>query len=322
METDFLLAAVVCNHIKNQRLNWDMDIGVKYFLTLLLLCRASTILAADSLPDERHRIASMRMIGHQTLIDNGDSTSRVLPIKKVDGSYLIRFSDPWAPNQKRFSSTMDSIIRNGDMAAGYQVEIKECVSGDVVYSYEVLDIFNGEMLPCRSRLLPEERYDLYVTLLDIQYPLMNASLDRLQQSGKVERFLMASLMKVLLASLVIFTLILVTKKREDEVSDDEVVQIGKYTFDKRNLQLGTSSPPVNVDLSSKEAELLSVLYSSANNTIRREVILKKVWSDDGDYIGRTLDVFISKLRKKLGGDPGIRIINIRGVGYRLVVNAE
>ena len=53
--------------------------------------------------------------------------------------------------------------------------------------------------------------------------------------------------------------------------------------------------------------------------MEREKILATVWGDEGDYVGRTLDVFVSKLRKKLEADANVRIVNIRGVGYRLVL---
>ena len=62
-----------------------------------------------------------------------------------------------------------------------------------------------------------------------------------------------------------------------------------------------------------------MLYEKLNETVEKEVILKEVWGDEGDYVGRTLDVFISKLRKKLEADPNVKIVNIRGVGYKLVV---
>ena len=55
-----------------------------------------------------------------------------------------------------------------------------------------------------------------------------------------------------------------------------------------------------------------------NTTVERDVILNMVWGDEGDYVGRTLDVFISKLRKKLEADSSVKIVNIRGVGYKLV----
>ena len=75
-----------------------------------------------------------------------------------------------------------------------------------------------------------------------------------------------------------------------------------------------------IDLSHKEADLLNLLYSSVNKTLGREDIQKIVWGNDSSYIGRTLDVFISKLRKKLSKDPNVKIVNERGVGYRLVLS--
>ena len=74
------------------------------------------------------------------------------------------------------------------------------------------------------------------------------------------------------------------------------------------------------ELSSKEASLLDLLYVNLNQTVSREHILQVVWGDEGDYLGRTLDVFISKLRKKLDADSNLKIVNIRGIGYRMVLN--
>jgi DNA-binding response OmpR family regulator len=75
------------------------------------------------------------------------------------------------------------------------------------------------------------------------------------------------------------------------------------------------------ELSAKESDLLEFLAKHLNQRVEKDKILKAVWGDDGDYVGRTLDVFISKLRKKLAADNSIRIVNIRGIGYQLVVEA-
>ena len=75
----------------------------------------------------------------------------------------------------------------------------------------------------------------------------------------------------------------------------------------------------SMQLSGKETDLLLLLCAHENQTLQRDQILRLVWEDEGDYIGRTLDVFISKLRKKLEADPRVKIMNIRGVGYKLVV---
>ena len=66
--------------------------------------------------------------------------------------------------------------------------------------------------------------------------------------------------------------------------------------------------------------MLDLLYVNLNQTVSREHILQVVWGDEGDYLGRTLDVFISKLRKKLDADSNLKIVNIRGIGYRMVLN--
>lgn len=100
--------------------------------------------------------------------------------------------------------------------------------------------------------------------------------------------------------------------------DPDLITIGDYQFNKRNMTL--SHQDASIELTSKEADLLFLLYNSSNKTLERENILNVVWGDDGDYTGRTLDVFISKLRKKLVADSSLKIVNIRGVGYKFVVN--
>lgn len=74
-----------------------------------------------------------------------------------------------------------------------------------------------------------------------------------------------------------------------------------------------------IELTSKESELLNLLYGSTSKKVEHDFILNKVWGDEGDYVGRTLDVYISKLRKKFGNDATIQIKNIKGLGYKLIV---
>ena len=64
----------------------------------------------------------------------------------------------------------------------------------------------------------------------------------------------------------------------------------------------------------------TLLIAGANEPVDRNELLREVWGDEGDYVGRTLDVFISKLRKKLKPDPSLKIVNIRGIGYKLVID--
>jgi len=93
--------------------------------------------------------------------------------------------------------------------------------------------------------------------------------------------------------------------------------LGKYTFDSANHELRMDGK--RIGLTTKEVELLRVLYSHKNQLITREKALKAVWGSDNYFIGRSMDVFITKLRKYLKADPDISIVNVHGTGFRLEV---
>ncbi|MBL6446204.1 response regulator transcription factor [Fulvivirga sp. 29W222] len=96
-------------------------------------------------------------------------------------------------------------------------------------------------------------------------------------------------------------------------------ELGKYIFDYNNLTL------INGDtgkvLTQKEADVLHCFCNNLGVVIRREDILKEVWGDDDYFLGRSMDVFISKLRKYLSEDPSIEIVNYHGIGFKLNLNA-
>ncbi len=101
------------------------------------------------------------------------------------------------------------------------------------------------------------------------------------------------------------------------VSSEKVLPIGLYRFDYTNLAL-TYQHGVKT-LTQKEAEVLKLLYHHRDRVLKREEILTHVWGDDDYFMGRSLDVFISKLRKYLKEDSTIQIVNYHGVGFRLEV---
>jgi DNA-binding response OmpR family regulator len=92
-------------------------------------------------------------------------------------------------------------------------------------------------------------------------------------------------------------------------------QIGQFHLDYPNLQLQIGEDGRR--LTQKEADLLKYFYENANQVVKRSNILKQLWGEDDYFMGRSLDVFISRLRKYLKADPEIKIENIHGVGFRL-----
>ena len=102
-------------------------------------------------------------------------------------------------------------------------------------------------------------------------------------------------------------------KKDREVT---MYRIGKFTFDtqKQVLILGDNTQK----LTTKESELLALLCTHINDILERNYALKAIWVDDNYFNARSMDVYITKLRKLLKGDPAIEIINIHGKGYKLI----
>jgi len=98
----------------------------------------------------------------------------------------------------------------------------------------------------------------------------------------------------------------------------EIIKIGNYIFNfpKQTLQFYNDSEPKM--LTHREAHLLFHLYNNRNEVLDRSFILKKLWGNDDFFNARSMDVFISKLRKKLKDDNNIQIVNVRGYGYKLI----
>jgi len=95
----------------------------------------------------------------------------------------------------------------------------------------------------------------------------------------------------------------------------KVFFLGQYQFDFSNLTL--TNGVREKSLTQKEADVLRLLYQERHRVLKREEILRKVWGDDDYFMGRSMDVFISKLRKYLKEDPSIHIVNYHGVGFKL-----
>lgn len=96
--------------------------------------------------------------------------------------------------------------------------------------------------------------------------------------------------------------------------------IGRYRFDypQQRLRLADNSHPP-LTLTHREAELLKCLLDQQAQVLTRTAVLRELWGDDSFFNGRSLDVFITRLRRYLHHDPNVQILNVRGVGYKLLV---
>jgi DNA-binding response OmpR family regulator len=98
-----------------------------------------------------------------------------------------------------------------------------------------------------------------------------------------------------------------------------VFTLGAVLFDDKNRKLMLNEQ--TIDLTGTESRVLRIFALSPNETIDRSRLQKEIWEDEGVIVGRSLDMCISKLRKKLEFDPNIKIVVIRGKGYKLEIMA-
>ncbi|MDR3056804.1 MAG: response regulator transcription factor [Prevotella sp.] len=103
---------------------------------------------------------------------------------------------------------------------------------------------------------------------------------------------------------------------QNEIPQNKIYQIGEYTFDPIQQKL-VHSQKTEI-LSHREAAILERLCSNQNNIVENKAVLMELWGDDSFFNTRSLHVFIVKLRKKLSFDSRIQIINIRGIGYKMI----
>ena len=177
------------------------------------------------------------------------------------------------------------------------------------YSFEVFHKKENDIIPCRGRELPSACY-----LIDLKF---------IEKSGVNKALVWWSVFIFLL--LIIMLEVFVFKKRGKENANtskivaEEYTKIGSFYFyqDQNKLVKQTDE----IILSKKECELLAIFAAQPNQIIKRETLAKKVWEDNGVIVGRSLDTYISKLRKKLKDDTSIKITNVHGVGYKLELDS-
>lgn len=103
----------------------------------------------------------------------------------------------------------------------------------------------------------------------------------------------------------------------NEKENLEPIKIFDLIFDFNNLQLTT--PKEVVQLTQRDAELFKYLYDNKNNVVKRENVLMSIWGKDDYFLGRSMDVFITKLRKYIKGYKGIEIQTVHGVGFKMII---
>lgn len=250
----------------------------------------------------------LRKIGHEILLHSGDSTSRVLPIKKIaDGQYQLQF-------EKEFTFQPDSLVRitrreleKDDLAANYVVNVRSCDGEGVLFGYAIFKTKQDSLIPCSGRMQPKGCY-----LVEIKF-------EKSEMVSLRKAYLIGGFSLFAILGLLLITPFRIRKRDSGSIIvESGTLQVGNTIFDPGKRLIVTFG--VETELTPKENKLFRIFAASPNTIIERSRLQKEIWEDEGVIVGRSLDVFVSKLRKKLESDQSIQIVNIHGKGYRLETN--
>jgi len=288
------------------------------FLLFTGICLAG--LLAFTLPDfsskqdnyQQEKIYTlMRKIGHELLLHAGDKHSRVLPVEKLtDNSYLIKFETSFLFETPQLVDIVQKNISEAGLPSQYIVSVLGCGNDSIFYSYEYTPHTQRDSLNCLTRENKLGCYNIKISLADGH------------DSSFLARNSTSLSLSFLLLAVVSFVYLAKKKKPVNKIPDEVtgIIKIGNIHLDTRSrcLVFGKSK----ADLTEKEARILTIFAKRQNQVIERDQLLKEVWEDEGVFVGRSLDVFISRLRKKLEMDPKVCLANVHGRGYKLQVRQE
>ena len=288
---------------------------IKYYLLkvllplFLILCTFIHVYGQEeSHLSERVKIA-LREIGNQLLLSNQDSTSLVLPIVELEPSkFQISFEKPLSIEPNVAVTIIKKNLASLSLSEAYIVEVLTCLDYEVAYSYEINEAEEKTLIPCASRVLPTDCYTIEIRFLNVEVHALTAT-------KKYSWWLVWVILPLFLIVLLFFIL----KRKNAKASAHEVDAplLGSFRFYPAQNKLVKEA--IEIPLSKKECELLEIFVARPNEVIKRDELTKRVWEDNGVVVGRSLDTYISKLRKKLIEDKTIKLTNVHGVGYKLEI---
>ncbi|WP_245798258.1 winged helix-turn-helix domain-containing protein [Cnuella takakiae] len=272
--------------------------------------------------DFARREVLLRKIGHEILLQSGDNVSRVLPVKKTGGDeYQISFEHAFTFHPDSLVHTTQRLLAKDRLASDYVVNVLNCGDSSVAYGFAISGNKKDDIIACLGRVQPKACY-----LLSIKFQSAEINTAR-------DRYLLGGMALVAVLGYIFMR----TAKPRSVVPEDapattddhptgiqnpttSMFTLGSMLFDADTRKLMIDEKAI--DLTKTEARVLRMFALAPNEAIERSRLQKEIWEDEGVIVGRSLDMFISKLRKKLEPDPNVKIVVLRGKGYRLQISSK
>lgn len=282
-------------------------LGLTVLLFLTLLCAAFSMAGTDDFDTARKELL-FRKIGHEVLLHSGDSTSRVLPVKKIaENEYRIRFENEFSFQPDSLEKIISRTLAKEKIADDYIVNVLNCTGKEVIYGYAIFKNSKDNIVACAGRNQPKNCY-----LIELKFKSSGITLP---QKG----YLLGGIPLLAFIGLIISKSV----KSRKEVAESNDTDVDHYKLGDDTVFYHEKKQLINnqtiTELTAKENKLLLIFAQSPNEIVERSRLQKELWEGEGVIVGRSLDMFISKLRKKLENNPSIQLINIHGKGYKLEI---
>jgi len=278
-------------------------LGSSILIIGILISAVAFISKKNEVP-ENHLEVVLRDIGHQLLLSAKDSSSRVLPVKKInENTYQITFQNDFGFISDTLINLVQRTFQNNALTKDYILKLRNCKQNETVFAFEI-NSRTGDLTPCRGRTLEVGCYFIEIDLL------------------KTNKFNYSWLLLLIIPlGFVGFYVNDKFRKKEEEesiIENNDYIQLGNFRFytDDNVLKIEHKS----ISLSEKETKALKIFAENINQIVEREKLMKEIWEDEGIVvISRNVDVLVSKLRKKLSDDNSIKFINVHGRGYKFII---
>ena len=277
--------------------------GSSIMIIAILISAVAFINKKNEIP-AKHLEVVLRDLGHQLLLTAKDSSSRVLPVKKLnENTYQISFQNDFGFISDTLINLVQRTFQKNALANDYIVNLRNCKQNETVFAFEI-NSQTGDLTPCRGRTLEVGCYVIEIELL---------------KKNKFNFFLL--LLLIIPLSFLGFYMKDNFRKKEEKGSildNNDYIQLGNFRFYTGNNVLKSENKTIT--LSEKETKALKIFAENINQIVEREKLMKEIWEDEGIVvISRNVDVLVSKLRKKLSDDNSIKFINVHGRGYKFII---
>jgi hypothetical protein len=248
---------------------------------------------------------ALRRTADGLLRQSGDSTSRIPAIEQLrTGVWRVRLDGPLRYDQ--LPALLQASLDLHGVKQPYDVAVRRCADSVIDLGYHQLDFLKAQAVPCQERDMPEGCHFIEIAF---------AAPEGGKPFGAGQSWMWVLFLGTLAGCWLLWHPKTGASAAAASVEGGEMLSFGHSSLDVAGQVLHCGG--VRQTLTFRETKLLRLFAANPDRLLERGFILQSVWADEGILVGRSVDVFVSRLRKKLAADPSVGIVAVHGVGYRL-----